>query len=275
MIRRPDRMAIAGFVVMVVLVVVALALPMDSDRLAAYRAVYGNDETSRSASSSSVADESARRPEQFAATSDGTSDADIAFILQSIRASLHRNDLTSAKVLLNAVLSVRKGLPEALELQKELNVREAREAKAMASVVATGAVSEGAHDASPSPVDQKSDSEGAHDASPSPVDQKSDRAMEPPAQPSALVRTSSESGDGPEHSTRRERPASADKTSVKTRHAGQTSRHHSTAHVSSGRPKTRAEVVNELKRARANGSMPRFGNPSRYGSASSTYHATR
>ncbi|MPW20895.1 DUF4148 domain-containing protein [Paraburkholderia sp. CNPSo 3157] len=258
MIRRPDRMAIAGFVVMVVLVVVALALPMDSDRLAAYRAVYGGDENPGGASSSSAADESARRTEQFAATSDGTSDADIAFILQSIRASLHRNDLTSAKVLLNAVLSVRKDLPEALELQKELNVREAREAKAMASVVAAPAVNE-----------------GAHDASPSPVDEKSDRAAEPPAQPSALVRASSESGDRPEYSTRRERLASADKTSAKTRHAGQTSRHHPTAHVSSGRPKTRAEVVNELKRARANGSIPRFGNPSRYGSASSPYHAAR
>ncbi|MEM5434416.1 DUF4148 domain-containing protein [Paraburkholderia diazotrophica] len=258
MIRRPDRMAIAGFVVMAVLIVVALALPMDSDRLAAYRAVYGADESPRSAHSSSVTDESARRSEQFAATSDGTSDADIAFILQSIRASLHRNDLTSAKVLLNAVLSVRKGLPEALELQKELDVREAREAKAMASFVATAAVSE-----------------DARAAPPSPIDEKSDRAVEPPAQPSALVRTSSEASDGREHSTRRERLASADKTSAKTRHAGQTSRHHSSAHVSSGRPKTRAEVVNELKRARANGSMPRFGNPSRYGSASSTYHATR
>jgi hypothetical protein len=250
-------MAIAGFVVMVVLVVVALALPMDSDRLAAYRAVYGDDENPRSASSSSVTDESARGPGQFAAASDGTSDADIAFILQSIRASLHRNDLMSAKVLLDAVLSVRKNLPEALELQKELNVREAREAKAMASVVAAAAVSK-----------------STLDASPGTVDEKANRAVEPPAQPSALVRTSSEPGDRPEHSTRRERLASADKTSAKTRHAGQTSRHHSTAHVASGRPKTRAEVVNELKRARANGSMPRYGNP-RYGSATSTYHATR
>ncbi|SIT41099.1 conserved exported hypothetical protein [Paraburkholderia piptadeniae] len=257
MIRRTDRMAIAGFVVMVVLVVVALALPMDSDRLAAYRSVYG-DENSRSASSSSDADESARRAELPTAASDGTSDADIAFILQSIRASLHRNDLTSAKVLLNAVLSVRKGLPEALELQRELNVREAREAKAMASIVAAPAISDGAH-AAPT----------------SPANEKSDRAVAPPAQPSALVRASSESGDRPEQSTRRERLASADKTSAKTRHAGQTSRHHSTAHVSNGRPKTRAEVVAELKRARTNGSMPRFGNPSPYGSASSTYHAAR
>jgi hypothetical protein len=258
MIRRPDRMAIAGFVVMAVLVVVAVALPMDSDRLAAYRSVYGGDEYPRSTSSSSAADESARRAELSAATSDGTSDADIAFILQSIRASLHRNDLTSAKVLLSAVLSVRKGLPEALELQKELNMREAREAKTMAPAVAAAAVSE-----------------SAHDASPSPVDEKSARAVEPRVQPSSLVRTSSESGDRPEHGTRRERLASADKTSAKTRHAGQTSRHHSTAHVSTGRPKTRAEVVAELKRARTNGSMPRFGNPSPYGSASSTYHAAR
>ncbi|SEJ78675.1 DUF4148 domain-containing protein [Paraburkholderia diazotrophica] len=258
MIRRPDRMAIAGFVVMVVLIVVALALPMDSDRLAAYRSVYGGDENPRSADSSNAEDESVRRSEQLAATSDGTSDADIAFILQSIRASLHRNDLTSAKVLLNAVLSVRTNLPEALELQKELNVREARAAKAMTSVVAAASFSE-----------------GSHDASPSPVDEKSDRAMEPPARPSTLVRTSSKSTDRPQYSTRRERPASADKPSAKTRHAGQTPRHHPAAHVSNGRPKTRAEVVNELKRARANGSIPRFGNPSRYGSASSPYHAAR
>lgn len=261
---RPDRLAFGGFVVMVILVVAALMLPMDSDRLAAYRAVYGDDP--RTAQTPDAPDDAALQSTQSAqsaqrATGDGTSDADIAFILQSIRTSLHRDDLASAKVLLDTVLSVRKNLPEALELRKELDVREARDAKAFASLIGTPAASDGAHDASPGP-------------GPSPVAGKMDRAVEPPAQPAVAGQASNEPRDKPEHRSRRERGASADRTYTRTRHVAQTSRHHPTTHAYYGRPKTRAEVVRELKRARANGTMPRFNRPYPYGTGS-TYHAAR
>lgn len=127
MVSRSDRMALLGSLVMGALVAVAIGVHYDSDIPSL------TDPAEHDASS---ADE---RPLNGASakrqvSTDGTSDADVAYILQSVRDALQRNDLTSARVLLNAVFAVRKDLPEALELKKELDVREARQSSKLAVV---------------------------------------------------------------------------------------------------------------------------------------------
>ena len=127
MVSRSDRMALLGSLVMGALVAVAIGVHYDSDIPSL------TDPAEHDASSADERPLNAASAKRQVST-DGTSDADVAYILQSVRDALQRNDLTSARVLLNAVFAVRKDLPEALELKKELDVREARQSSKLAVV---------------------------------------------------------------------------------------------------------------------------------------------
>ena len=252
MIGRSDAMVVAGCIVMMMLVAVALDVHIDSDVLfPADRPVQ--DDTPATSQAWRAPDEPARQLEE----SGGTSDADLAFIIRAINDSLQRNDLTVARVLLNEVLTVRKDLPQALALQKELSAREATAAAAASADGKVPAVAESLLDDAP--------------ASHSPASASASANVNPTPEPhSQLVR--SQSHHLVHHrSTEDDWLASVDRTQPKTHHAGQGARTHTTAHVSNGRPKTRAEVINELKSARAHGSMPRFGNFDPYGSRHSAH----
>jgi len=122
MVKRSDRMTLLGSLVMGALVAVAIGVHYDSD-IPSLTDPADQDAASLNANSSGRQ-----------AANDGTSDADVAYILQSVRDALQRNDITSARVLLNAVFAVRKDLPEALELKKELDIREARQSSKLAVV---------------------------------------------------------------------------------------------------------------------------------------------
>jgi hypothetical protein len=245
-------MAVAGCIVMMMLVAVALDLPIDSDMpFPAERPVQ--DETPANNQAWRTPDEPVRQLEK----SDGTSDADLAFIIQAINDSLQRNDLTVARVLLNEVLAVRRDLPQALALQKELSAREGMAAAAASADGKVPAVTESLH--------------GDVPASRSPASASASANVNPTSEPHPQLVRSQSHHSVHYRSTEDDRLASVDRTQPKTHHAGQGARTHTTAHVSNGRPKTRAEVINELKSARAHGSMPRFGNFDPYGSRHSAH----
>nr|WP_241018261.1 DUF4148 domain-containing protein [Paraburkholderia sp. Tr-20389] len=149
------------------------------------------------------------------ASRDDTSDADIAFVLQSVSDNLQRNDLTAAKVLLDEVLAVHSDLPQALALQQELRARELK----AAHTTMLAAVADNVN-----------------------------------TQPSVAGETGGT--DRTQERTARTRQVASHGTSHVKSLRGQ--RKHM-AVVSNGRPKTRAEVVAELRRARVNGTMPNFG----------------
>jgi hypothetical protein len=161
------------------------------------------------------------------ASRDDTSDADIAFVLQAVKDNLQRNDLTAAKVLLDEVLSVHSDDPHALALQQELHAREAK-----AAALATAAARTNTNSNAQSSV-AMSTNETRETKSRATVRKQGNTA-----------RSKQVALRGSNHGKSR-RPDSASQ------------RKHTVA--SNGRPKTRAEVKAELKRARANGTMPNFG----------------
>ncbi len=167
---------------------------------------------------------------------DDTSEADIAYVLQSVHDSLQRNDLTAAKVLLEAVLAVHSDLPQALALQQELRAREAKQARAAADAIVTA-----------------SDSPQA--AAPASVNAVQAR----PAQQNALP-VAHEPDRKHERTARHAKVASSGKTHARSHQASSAAQRDHTVHASAQRPKSRAEVVAELRRARANGSIPNYSN---------------
>jgi len=161
---------------------------------------------------------------------DDTSDADIAFMLQAVSDNLQRNDLVAAKVLLDAVLDVHKDLPQALALQQELNVREMK-ARRWAASARTTAMADAESAENTAAAATK-----AGLAPDRPADARSDRTVQ------------------------HKKPlAAADKTHDRPRRTLSAEPRHQMATVGNGRPKTRAEVVAELRRARVDGTMPNFG----------------
>ncbi|MBP0589690.1 DUF4148 domain-containing protein [Paraburkholderia sp. LEh10] len=233
MISRSDGMTVAGCAVMCLLVAVAMGLHIDSDDMSANRS-WSREDAPDIDRSWRVQD----APASLHRNTDGISDADIAFILQAIKDSLQRNDLTVARVLLDAVLAIRSDLPQAVALQKDLNAREAAVAAAPTSEVPVSL---------PTPA----------------AAEIPDRVQE---QPAPVVRTQSANGSrrASDRSSARAHPASTGKPHDKTRHAIQVPHYHGPVHVANARPKTRTEVVDELKSARTHGSMPRYGKPDPY-----------
>ncbi|HEV7834931.1 MAG TPA: DUF4148 domain-containing protein [Caballeronia sp.] len=214
---------------------------------------------------------------------------DISHILQAIRDSLKRNDLASAKVLLGAVQTLHKDDSRALTLQKELQAREekadavppvaapenppstakstrsisrlparAERSRESASTLREHTFSTSRHsrimDAPKIKARSNSDVSGADAEATSPAlgaGQKDPGSPEvaptvtpaiasTPARP-ALVRPT----PPVEEALPPARPVAPQPLPVQASQA----------------PKTRAQVRAELDRARADGSLPRFGNP--------------
>ncbi|MEM5339591.1 DUF4148 domain-containing protein [Paraburkholderia azotifigens] len=218
---RFDKRALAGCIVMGGLALAAVVLHIESNALSDLWPFHHDDV--------SITDDPQNAPSPIndvpsVAVHDDTSDADIAFVLQAVSDNLQRNDLTAAKVLLDEVLAVHSDLPQALALQQELRVREAR----------------AAHAAPPLAV-------AANDNTRPPA------AME-------TRETEARAAAGKQERTVRSRQVASHGTNhVKSRGASSVAQRKHMAVVSNGRPKTRAEVVAELKRARANGTVPNFG----------------
>ncbi|CAD6529936.1 DUF4148 domain-containing protein [Paraburkholderia sabiae] len=217
---RFDKRALAGCIVMGGLALAAVVLHIESNALSDLWPFHHEDV--------SMTDDPQNAPPPLndappVAARDDTSDADIAFVLQAVTDNLQRNDLTTAKVLLDEVLAVHSDLPQALALQQELRVREARAAHAKPPVMV--ATSDNAR-------------------LPAPIETRETETRSTASQQDRSVRSRQVASHGTEHGKSH-------------RALGAAQRKHTAA--ANGRPKTRAEVVAELRRARANGTMPNFG----------------
>lgn len=230
---------------------------------------------------------SAARPVTPDAPVDDPRNAGIARVLQAVHDSLQRGDLASARVLLDAVLTMRSDEPQALLLQKELAAREAQArdmrsvslnepsaaqplARAHASAKTTHARSatsrhvtdtsdpdQPAIDVTP-PVDIRSDSV-KEDATAS--DHAADTAALPShAQPEPVIASAVQTAATVAEPVEQP-PAPAAPATVQSHEPPAPP----PAAAPSDAPKTRAQVRDELSRARTNGTMSRFGNPDPYG----------
>jgi hypothetical protein len=212
-------------------------------------------------------------------------DAGVAQVLEAVRASLRRNDLASAQVLLDAEQTLYKDDPRITALRRELQSRE--EAGGQVLAVEPPVPSPAASHSSRSAPRYAARAEQIHSAStrirerasssthyaesgrapqaeaagnpvvtrdtPSPVPTKPEMDLTAPqAAPSAAEALStSQSGALP---TPTQAAQSAQVDSAWTPPPAPPG-------TSSQAPKTRAEVRMEVERARADGALPRFGNP--------------
>ena len=216
------------------------------------------------------------------ASAEGIRNAGMQRVLQAVHDSLQRGDLASARVLLDAVLTIRKDEPQALLLKKELAGREEKARDAQAKQIAMESVT--ASDTPPvveaksarqhvaaSPrkmhvrmsasrhVDDAERGEAVEEVQPAqnlphPVVVANTAANTPfiatanvdTATPEAKV---AEAPPAPiEHP--KPQPVAIPSPPVEVPQV-----------ANNAAPKTRDEVRNELIRARTNGSMSRFGNP--------------
>lgn len=225
---RFDKRALAGCIVMGGLALAAVVLHIESNALSDLWPFHHEDV--------SMTDDPQNAPPPLndappVAARDDTSDADIAFVLQAVTDNLQRNDLTTAKVLLDEVLAVHSDLPQALALQQELRVREARAAHAKPPVMV--ATSDNARLPASIPA-----------SNPASIETRETETRSTASQQDRSVRSRQVASHGTGHGKSH-------------RALGAAQRKHTAA--ANGRPKTRAEVVAELRRARANGTMPNFG----------------
>ena len=211
-------------------------------------------------------------------SSDGSLNADIAPALQAVRNSLQRNDLDSAKVLLDAEQNLHQDDEQVLALQKELHAREDE---------AAGAPPVARVDKPPKtleptrPPSQPSARVGVHDSSLRVREQAADTTRHArgfhtpevkvsPQKDVNVVAASPASGSGETASTSSQTTATVASAPARTEsidttqsnaHDIQAIPSNSMATVPDQGPKTRAQVRSELAHARADGSLPRFGNP--------------
>ncbi|SOE96224.1 protein of unknown function [Burkholderia sp. D7] len=202
---------------------------------------------------------------------------DVAHILQAVRDSLKRNDLASAKVLLGAVQTLHKDDSRALTLEKELQAREGK-VDAGPSVMALdkppntskpirfasrpSAKSDRTRD-SASPVREHTAGMSRHSTvtgrpqvkAPS-DDGVSVDASSPAPEVGVADSTSLEAAP-----TVASTPARATPPGEETPLPAQPVNPKPLPVQSDQAPKTREQVRSELYRARANGALPRFGNP--------------
>ncbi|WP_036000761.1 DUF4148 domain-containing protein [Paraburkholderia caribensis] len=228
---------------------------------------------------------SAARPVTPDTTVDDPRNAGIARVLQAVHDSLQRGDLASAHVLLDAVLTMRSDEPQALLLQKELAAREAQaralrvatldeqsaaqplarahaaskttHARPAASrrVTDTSEVDQPAFDATP-PVEIHSDS--VKDNATASGDAADTAPVQPPAQLEPVIASAVQTAATVAEPV--EQPPAAAAPSTAQTHEPATP-----SPTADDGPKTRAQVRDELSRARQNGTMSRFGNPDPYG----------
>ncbi|WP_227245071.1 DUF4148 domain-containing protein [Paraburkholderia caribensis] len=275
MLSESNRMFVAGGLLIGALVLATLGLR------------FGNRETAARDTEGRVdsAMSSAARPVTPDATLDDPRNAGIARVLQAVHDSLQRGDLASAHVLLDAVLTMRSDEPQALLLKKELAAREAQArelrqatpveqsaAQPLARAHASAKTTHVRPAASRHVTDASERDQPAFDATP-PVEIRSDSVkdnatasdhaagtapVQPPAQPepviASAVRTAATLAEPAEQP-----PAPAATSTAQTHEPAAPSP------APGDGPKTRAQVRDELSRARQNGTMSRFGNPDPYG----------
>ncbi|MEX3971802.1 DUF4148 domain-containing protein [Paraburkholderia caribensis] len=275
MLSESNRMVVAGGLLIGALVLATLGLR------------FGNRETAARDTEGRVdsAMSSAARPVTPDATLDDPRNAGVARALQAVHDSLQRGDLASAHVLLDAVLTMRSDEPQALLLKKELAAREAQArelrqatpveqsaAQPLARAHASAKTTHVRPAASHHVTDTSERDQPAFDATP-PVEIRSDSVKDnatasdhaigtapaqPPAQPepviASAVRTAATLAEPAEQP-----PAPAATSTAQTHEPAAPSP------APGDGPKTRAQVRDELSRARQNGTMSRFGNPDPYG----------
>ena len=222
---------------------------------------------------------------------DSQSDAVVAQVLDAVRTSLQRNDLASAKVLLGAEQALHKDDKRVLDLQRELQAREVMPDHARSVERAANAP-----DTSESPLSaSRSAARGhrTHEAS-LPVHKRttgaSGYAVDPrapemaatanqvvnaeAARPVAASAETASTSQGAATAVAGTPMVSQTVSAVQPAQAVQPEQAEQTAQTLQPEPaptptptqssqgaKTRAQVRMELERARANGALPRFGNP--------------
>jgi hypothetical protein len=218
-------------------------------------------------------------------SSSGAGYAAVAQVLDAVQFCLDRNDLESAKVLLEAELALHKDDPRVLTLQRELQTREAAMGSppAVAQPVAAPAVPlpprVAAHSASRAEHSRFAPMPAKAPAAISTRDAQTKYApqgeaattfaqrIEAPIQPAASM----ESNTAPPSIGHVEQPVVAPPQAsepfqdalavVQSASVPQPVQPETALEQAGQRPKTRAEVRMELERARSDGDLPRFGNP--------------
>jgi hypothetical protein len=266
MISNPKRLLLAGVLVSALAMAVG-AVWSGRDELAGDHSGVGRDD----ASASGAPDKNpAGSMGSGAVSAEGGSDAGVARTLQVIRDSLERNDLASARLLLNAVLALHQDNEQALALRKDL---QAREQKADVAVPAE-------HAEKPSKA-----GEPARPAPRPPARPDRQRTISTPHRPHGgnashnLVATApgvmnigaKGTGSASAETASPSPPATPAVTSPPALPSSIPLQRPSAPIVeakpepmaaeSDQAPKTRAQVRAELARARMDGSLPRFGNP--------------
>ena len=277
MMSNPKRTLLAGLL-LGALVIGAAVMPSREDKLPGTQSGSERDV----AAISGELDNGSVEAQRSNSSSASSHSDDISHIFQAIQESLKRNDLASAKVLLGAVQTLRKDDSRALTLQKELQARE-EQADAVppdAPPDDSRITAKSNRSAARAPARIKRSHEGAPPAHEHAIGApRQSRAMDAPktktpsqsALDAQAVRpdlgagsTASRSPEGvPTVSGTPPRPAliHAIPPIKEVLPPVQVAAPKQLAVQSDQAPKTRAQVRAELDRARADGSLPRFGNP--------------
>lgn len=239
--------------------------------------------------------------------------ASVQQVLDAVQLSLDRNDLESAKVLLEAELAIHRDDSRVLALQRELQSREIQAARARETTKGTEATAARAADSStltplPPTVAARAtkEAQSAHRAESTHFAQlqikehedsssryartryaqrsdevaktevaKNAKRAEPAPQPAEVVATHAAPSEPPpvmaasvlsqpvlEAPSTPQAPAVTQSVqSVQSVQPAQPAKAVTMVAQSNSGPKTRAEVREELERARSDGDLPRFGNP--------------
>lgn len=259
MMNESSRMVVAGGVLIGALTLATLGLR------------FGNRESSAKGADGHIDASlaSTARPVTPDASSDDPQNAGIARVLQAVHDSLQSGDLASAHVLLDAVLTMRANEPQALMLQKELAAREEMAHRAQTAQTST---QNDTRSATRAHAMRKTQHARAHHAAETSDDDEELAANLPPP---VDIRPDSVKADATETVPHAQTEAATQTTTTEEPLAQPAA---PAPAIASGKPtdeppvtavraapKTRAEVRDELKRARGDGSMSRFGNPDPYG----------
>ena len=275
------KVAILASLLIGALAIAAFTLRPNAGQQLAEQSGFGH----RDASSAGAPDHP--RPTALASgrvSAQNRADADIAQVLEAVRASLRRNDLVSAKVLLGAEQTLYKNDSRIMALQREVQAREQSGGQVLAvePTVASPAPSrsspryparlEHTHSASARIRERASSHPEYAESGRAP---QAEAAANPVVTPTGTRDTLSAVPTNPEMdlTALRAAPSAAQAPSPSQSgalpppltQAAQSGQADSTRTLppstSNQAPKTRAEVRNEVEQARANGALPRFGNP--------------
>jgi hypothetical protein len=277
------KLAILASLLIGALAIAAFMQRPDTGRQPAEQSGFGH----RDAESGGAPDRT--RPTALASgriSTQSQADADVAQVLEAIRASLRRNDLASARVLLGAEQALYKDDPRIMAVQRELQAREEGSSQPRAAELTV--TSPAPSRPSRSAPRYATRAENTHSSS----SRIRERASRPPenvgsghvpqaeaaANPGVTRDTPSPAPTNPEMdlTSLRAAPSAAEAPSpsqsgtlppplTQAAQSGQSAQADSASipapGTSSQAPKTRDEVRKEVERARSDGALPRFGNP--------------